>query len=135
MSTELCLRAIITFMGYGFASEDDKHNVQVIVTGAPQIHNQRTNSFYNMADAADYEKYGIRYNYNHGYLNGQEFNWRRNFYHKPIASVNWEYKINESTNLSASAYYSVGRGGGTGDIGRLRREITLVMLKTLEILR
>jgi hypothetical protein len=72
-----------------------------------------------MADAADYEKYGIRYNYNHGYLNGQEFNWRRNFYHKPIASVNWEYKINESTNLSASAYYSVGRGGGTGDIGRL----------------
>jgi len=107
------------FMGYGFASEDDKHNVQVIVTGAPQIHNQRTNSFYNMADAADYEKYGIRYNYNHGYLNGQEFNWRRNFYHKPIASVNWEYKINESTNLSASAYYSVGRGGGTGDIGRL----------------
>ncbi|MDB2383849.1 TonB-dependent receptor, partial [Flavobacteriaceae bacterium] len=107
------------FMGYGWASEDDKHNVQVIVTGAPQVHNQRTNSFYNMADAADYEKYGIRYNYNHGYLNGQEFNWRRNFYHKPIASVNWEYKINESTNLSASAYYSVGRGGGTGDIGRL----------------
>jgi len=106
-------------MGYGWASEDDKHNVQVIVTGAPQVHNQRTNSFYNMADAADYEKYGIRYNYNHGYLNGQEFNWRRNFYHKPIASVNWEYKINESTNLSASAYYSVGRGGGTGDIGRL----------------
>ena len=107
------------FMGYGWASDDDKHNVQVIVTGAPQVHNQRTNSFYNMADAADYEKYGIRYNYNHGYMNGQEFNWRRNFYHKPIASVNWEYKINESTNLSASAYYSVGRGGGTGDIGRL----------------
>ena len=107
------------FMGYGWASDDDKHNVQVIVTGAPQVHNQRTSSFYNMADAADYEKYGIRYNYNHGYMNGQEFNWRRNFYHKPIASVNWEYKINESTNLSASAYYSVGRGGGTGDIGRL----------------
>ena len=107
------------FMGYGWASDDDKHNVQVIVTGAPQVHNQRTSSYYNMADAADYEKYGIRYNYNHGYMNGQEFNWRRNFYHKPIASVNWEYKINESTNLSASAYYSVGRGGGTGDIGRL----------------
>ena len=71
-----------------------------------------------MATGQQYKDYGIRYNYNHGYLNGQEFNWRRNFYHKPIASVNWEYKINESTNLSASAYYSVGRGGGTGDIGR-----------------
>ena len=107
------------FLGYGWKSDDDKHNVQVIVTGAPQVHNQRTGSYFNMATAGDYEKYGIRYNYNHGYLNGQEFNWRRNFYHKPIASVNWEYKINSTTNLSASAYYSLGRGGGTGDLGRL----------------
>jgi hypothetical protein len=107
------------FLGYGWESDDDKHNVQVIVTGAPQTHNQRTGSYFNMATAGDYQKYGIRYNYNHGYLNGQEFNWRRNFYHKPIASVNWEYEINSTTNLSASAYYSVGRGGGTGDIGRL----------------
>ena len=107
------------FLGYGWESEDDKHNVQVIVTGAPQTHNQRTSSYFNMATAGDYEKYGIRYNYNHGYLDGQEFNWRKNFYHKPIASVNWEWDINETTDLSASAYYSVGRGGGTGDIGRL----------------
>jgi len=107
------------FLGYGWESEDDKHNVQVIVTGAPQTHNQRTGSYFNMATAGDYEKYGIRYNYNHGYLDGQEFNWRKNFYHKPIASVNWEWDINETTDLSASAYYSVGRGGGTGDIGRL----------------
>jgi hypothetical protein len=52
------------FLGYGWQSDDDKHNVQVIVTGAPQTHNQRTSSYYNMATAADYEKYGIRYNYN-----------------------------------------------------------------------
>jgi hypothetical protein len=36
-----------------------------------------------------------------------------------LLRVNWEYEINSTTNLSASAYYSVGRGGGTGDIGRL----------------
>ena len=58
------------FMGYGWASDDDKHNVQVIVTGAPQVHNQRTGSFYNMATGQQYKDYGIRYNYNHGYLNG-----------------------------------------------------------------
>ena len=29
------------FLGYGWQSDDDKHNVQVIVTGAPQTHNQR----------------------------------------------------------------------------------------------
>ena len=107
------------FLGYGWKDSANKHNLQLIITGAPQTHNQRTSSFFNMAKVEDYQKYGIRYNYNHGYLNGQEFNQRKNFYHKPHASLNWEYKINESTNLSASAYYSIGRGGGTGDIGRL----------------
>ena len=107
------------FLGYGWKDSSDKHNVQLIITGAPQTHNQRTSSYYNMAKVSDYQKYGIRYNYNHGFLNGDEFNQRKNFYHKPIASLNWEYKINESTDLSASVYYSVGRGGGTGDIGRL----------------
>ena len=107
------------FLGYGWKDSSNKHNVQLIITGAPQTHNQRTSSFYNMAKVGDYQKYGIRYNYNHGYLNGSVFNQRKNFYHKPLASVNWEYDINASTNLSASLYYSVGRGGGTGDIGRL----------------
>ena len=60
------------FLGYGWKS--DRHNVQVIVTGAPQTHHQRTGSFYNMAIGKQYKQYGIRYNYNHGYLNGQEFN-------------------------------------------------------------
>ena len=107
------------FLGYGWKDQANRHNVQVIVTGSPQTHNQRTSSYYNMAKVSDYQKYGIRYNYNHGYLDGKEFNQRKNFYHKPLASVNWEYKIDDSTNLSASLYYSLGRGGGTGDIGRL----------------
>ncbi len=107
------------FLGYGWRDSSNKHNVQFIVTGAPQTHNQRTSSYYNMAKVSDYQKHGIRYNYNHGFLDGKEFNQRKNFYHKPLASINWEYKINPSTNLSASLYYSIGRGGGTGDIGRL----------------
>ena len=37
------------FLGYGWKSEDDKNNVQLIVTGAPQTHGQRTTSYYNMA--------------------------------------------------------------------------------------
>ena len=44
---------------------------------------------------------------------------RRNFYHKPIASVNWESKLNSKSTLSVTAYASVGRGGGTGDLGRI----------------
>jgi VCBS repeat-containing protein len=103
------------YLAFGY--ETGNHNFQLTITGAPQVHNQRTTSFFNMADLADYQKYGNKYNYNHGYLNGEEFNWRRNFYHKPIASLNWDWDINETTRLSTVLYASFGRGGGTGDIG------------------
>ncbi len=105
------------FLGFGY--ETGNHNLQLTITGAPQTHNQRTTSFYNMATLEDYLDYGKKYNYNHGYLDGKEFNWRKNFYHKPIASLNWDYQINDKSSLSTVLYASVGRGGGTGDIGRL----------------
>lgn len=105
------------FLGFGLDKGD--HNFQFTFTGAPQTHNQRTTSFYNMATIADYLKYGKKYNYNHGYLNGEEFNWRKNFYHKPVASLNWSWEMNERTNLTTALYASFGRGGGTGDIGKL----------------
>ncbi|WP_299155982.1 carboxypeptidase-like regulatory domain-containing protein [uncultured Tenacibaculum sp.] len=105
------------FIGLGWDKGD--HDFQFMMTGAPQTHNQRTTSFFNMATLGDYLQYGKKYNYNHGYLNGQEFNWRKNFYHKPVISFNWNWDINENSSLSTSAYASFGRGGGTGDIGRL----------------
>lgn len=107
------------FMGLGWSDDNNDHSVQLTVTGAPQVHNQRTTSFFNMAELGDYLEYGLKYNYNHGFLNGQEFNWRRNFYHKPVASINWDWNINEKSSLSTVVYASWGRGGGTGDLGRL----------------
>ena len=107
------------FFGYGKESDDGKSNVQFIVTGAPQIHGHRYRSFYNQALLQQYKDFGKKYNYNYGTLDGESFNMRNNFYHKPIASVNWEYTPNDKTTLSTTVYASVGRGGGTGDIGRL----------------
>ena len=107
------------FFGYGKESDDGKSNVQFIVTGAPQIHGHRYRSFYNQALLQQYKDFGRKYNYNYGTLDGESFNMRNNFYHKPIASVNWEYTPNDKTTLSTTVYASVGRGGGTGDIGRL----------------
>ncbi|MEP5269760.1 TonB-dependent receptor [Maribacter dokdonensis] len=104
------------FIGLGY-EPNEKHNFQFILTGAPQVHNQRTSSFFNVATLADHLEYGARYNYNGGTLNGEEFGWRRNFYHKPITSLTWEWKASEKSTLSTSAYASFGRGGGTGDIG------------------
>lgn len=104
------------FIGLGY-EPNDKNSFQFILTGAPQVHNQRTSSFFNVATLEDHLEYGALYNFNHGFLNGEEFGWRRNFYHKPIASINWDHKFSDKTTLSTSLYASVGRGGGTGDIG------------------
>ncbi|PWL40102.1 TonB-dependent receptor [Flagellimonas aquimarina] len=104
------------FIGLGY-EPNDKNSFQFVLTGAPQVHNQRTSSFFNVATIEDHLQYGARYNFNGGTLNGEEFGWRRNFYHKPIASLNWDHKFNDKTTLSTSAYASFGRGGGTGDIG------------------
>ena len=105
------------FVGLGWDKGD--HNIQFMLTGAPQTHNQRTTSFFNTARLSGYLRYGRKYNFNHGYLNGKEFNWRKNFYHKPVTSLNWTWAINDNSTLTTSAYVSFGRGGGTGDIGRL----------------
>lgn len=50
-------------------------------------------------------------------MNGEAFSERRNYYHKPIANFNWDWKIDDASSLSTVLYASVGRGGGTGPIG------------------
>ena len=101
---------------------NDNHSLMFTATGAPQWHHQRSYA----PALRDYIKYGgengepnIRYNADWGWLHGEVYSMRRNFYHKPIASLNWEWKINDASKLSTVLYGSWGRGGGTGDIGRI----------------
>jgi hypothetical protein len=91
---------------------NDKHNFNFLVTGAPQWHNQNFSK-----KISDYLGFGRKYNNNYGYLNGQFLSERVNFYHKPVANINWDYKINDKTNLSTVVYASWGKGGGTGNYG------------------
>ncbi|MCV9927754.1 TonB-dependent receptor [Flavobacterium sp. LS1R49] len=112
------------FVALGYATKNNKHDFQLTVTGSPQWHNQRST----VSTIETYQKYGskddpnTRYNADAGYLNGDEYNIRKNYYHKPVASLNWDYKINETTKLSSILYGSWGRGAGasaTGGIGGL----------------
>lgn len=68
-----------------------------------------------------------RYNSNWGYLNrdlnanlaenkGTPYSTRTNYYHKPIANLNWDWKMTENASLSTVLYASWGRGGSTGSI-------------------
>jgi hypothetical protein len=110
------------FIALGYATKDNKHDFQFTFTGAPQWHHQRTSSI----TIETYQKYGTkedpntRYNSDWGYLNGEEFNMRRNFFHKPVGSINWDYKINETSKLSTVFYGSWGRGGGARGAGGIR---------------
>ena len=61
----------------------------------------------------------ITYNSDYGYLNGEIFTMRENFYHKPQMALNHYWDMNPRTFLATSAYYSTGRGGGTGDRGTI----------------
>lgn len=103
------------FIGIGYVPSD-KHSFNFLLTGAPQWHDQ------NFSDSLeDYDQYGKRYNANSGFYNGERFTFRRNYYHKPIINLNWDWNISEKTNLSSVAYASFGRGGGTGPAGSSSR--------------
>jgi outer membrane cobalamin receptor len=110
------------YVALGYANKSDSHNFQLTVTGAPQWHNQRST----VSTIATYQKYGsiedpnTRYNPDAGFLNGAAYNIRKNYYHKPVASFNWDYKINETTKLSTVLYASMGRGAGASAAGGIR---------------
>lgn len=105
------------FIGIGFVP-NDKHSFNFLLTGAPQWHDQ------NFSKSLDkYEEFGRLYNDNSGFYNGERFTIRRNYYHKPIANLNWDWELSEKTNLSSVLYASWGRGGGTGPAGSSRNII------------
>lgn len=98
-----------------------KHNFQLMITGAPQWHNQR-NSYVSIADALVYgdgERPNRRYNPDVGTLNGEEYNIHRNVYHKPVTMFNWDWNISSKTMLNTTIYASFGRGFGTQVYGSI----------------
>lgn len=109
------------FIGLGYRP-NDKHDFQFILTGAPQQHNQRGFA----PSLSNYLTFGsngtdpnIKYNSDWGYRDGKEFTFSGNFYHKPVASLNWDFQISDNSTLSSIVYASFGRGGSVGSIGRI----------------
>ena len=115
------------FEGYNYywalGYQTGKHDLQFTITGAPQWHNQRST----YSTIQNYIRYNDdnngepnrRYNPDWGYSNGEVLSNRVNYYHKPIMSLNWDWKISEKSKLNSIFYASFGRGGGTGDLGRI----------------
>ena len=92
---------------------NDKHNFNFLMTGAPQWHDQNFTK-----SIATYLDKGRKYNNNYGYYGDRYLTERRNFYHKPVFNLNWDYKIDDKSSLSTVLYASTGNGGGTGGRGQ-----------------
>jgi hypothetical protein len=105
------------FLSLGYKM-NDKHNFNFLMTGAPQWHDQNFTK-----SIATYLERGRKYNNNYGYYGDQYLTERRNFYHKPVFNLNWDFTIDEKSSLSTVLYASTGNGGGTGNRGnRIRTE-------------
>ncbi|MGJ8665507.1 MAG: TonB-dependent receptor domain-containing protein [Patiriisocius sp.] len=90
----------------------DRSSFNFLLTGAPQFHDQ---NFSNRQEV--YDEFGGKHNTQTGFLDGERYTERRNYYHKPVANLNWDYEVSDKTDLSTVAYASWGRGGGTGGLG------------------
>ncbi len=105
-----------------------KHNFQFTLTSAPQWHDQRTFAptianyikFNPDQDGTPYRQYNSDFGF-YTDANGNKVALanRSNYYAKPVMMLNWDWTMNEKSKLSTVLYMSNGRGGGTGDLGRV----------------
>lgn len=103
---------------------NSRHGLHFTVVGAPQWHFQREYASFDGVSYTTLQQTGTRFNPQWGYYDRSDykddlFSWRKNFYHKPMAFLNHYWTISEKTEVSTSVYASLGRGGGTGDLGRI----------------
>ncbi len=105
------------FVSVGYKANDN-HNFNFLITGAPQTHDQNFSK-----SIATYLERGRRFNDNYGVYNGEYLTERTNYYHKPVANLNWDWDINDNSSISTVLYASWGRGGGTGNYGSSRNRV------------
>ena len=112
------------FFSVGY-KPNDEHAFNFLVTGAPQSHGQRWSQSQAIIDA------NPRFNQHWGYsadfdpnANGGNGQYTSdvdteigNYYHKPVANLNWDWTLSEKSELSSVLYASWGRGGSIGPRG------------------
>jgi iron complex outermembrane receptor protein len=84
------------------------HTLSFNIMGASQIHGQRYT--YQSVNTYRAAPQGIRYNSDYGYLNGQLISGEQNYYNKPLASLTHNWRIDGTSSLTTTAYWSSGVG-------------------------
>lgn len=104
------------FLSVGY-KPSERSTWNFLITGAPQWHGNR------WSQSLDRLEENPKFNQHHGEFDGKWESERRNFYHKPVINLNWDYTLSETSNLSSVLYTSFGRGGGTGPFGSSRNRV------------
>lgn len=99
------------------------HSLELTGVGSPQEHGQRPFSYAKLS-IANWAKYGNNFNYAMGRLKGNWINEAVNKFHKPQFNLNWNWQVAPKSTLSTIAYYSMGRGYGSGTLGPRAPEIS-----------
>ncbi len=96
------------FIALGY--ENNKNNFQFKLLGTPQWHNQRNTpiALFQYYDANE-EKMNSHYNKDWGYYNNDTYTAESNNSHKPMATLQWDYKFNNTDQLSVKAYGTKGK--------------------------
>jgi iron complex outermembrane receptor protein len=103
----------LNYTGYSYFANISKilsksQSLSFNLMGASQTHGQRYT--YNTIATYRTAPGGTQYNSDYGFLNGQLLSAEQNFYNKPLASINHNWTINETTSLSTEVYASYGTG-------------------------
>lgn len=103
---------------------NEKNQISLTVTGAPQTHYKRSSSdglsIQGWQDVANYMPKGQAYRYNPTYglgLNGERKASQYNSYNKPVIMLNHVWQINHKSSLSSVIYASIGSGYGSSGQG------------------
>lgn len=96
------------FIAFGY--ENQKHNLQFKLFGTPQWHNQRNTSIgLNQYYDQNNSNLNPRYNRDWGYYQNNAYAAESNNSHKPLATLQWDFKFNGNDQLSTKVYGSKGK--------------------------
>jgi hypothetical protein len=80
-----------------------------------RLYNENWGPVSNTYQGKQYWNSSSKDRYNPHYINERE-----NFYHKPLVNLNWYSELNDKLSLFTTAYYSGGKGGGSGTLGSVK---------------
>ena len=113
----------IAAYGHEFAKSIDgyDHNALSAFPEAQsgRLYNENWNEVTNKYEGQQYWNSSSKDRYSPHYINERE-----NFYHKPLVNLNWYSELSNNVSLFTTAYYSGGKGGGSGTLGSLKWDRT-----------